>query len=61
MHNLEDGDQVYFREVEGMVELNGTTLHTVKVLNPYKFSIGDTRGHGKYNKNGIATQVLRKK
>ena len=56
MHNLEDGDKVRFAEVEGMSELNEGT-HTVKVLSPYKFSIGDTRSFEAYTRNGSACQV----
>ena len=34
MHNLEDGDRVTFREVEGMTQLNDAQF-TVKVETPY--------------------------
>lgn len=40
-HGLQTGQSVVFREVNGMVELNGT-IREVSVLSPHSFSIGDT-------------------
>lgn len=40
-HGLQTGQSVVFREVNGMVELNGT-VQQVSVLSPYSFAIGDT-------------------
>uniref|UniRef100_A0A667Y6N1 Ubiquitin like modifier activating enzyme 6 n=1 Tax=Myripristis murdjan TaxID=586833 RepID=A0A667Y6N1_9TELE len=40
-HGLQTGDRVLFREVNGMVELNGTAWE-VSVLSPHSFAIGDT-------------------
>ncbi|XP_071359280.1 ubiquitin-like modifier-activating enzyme 6 [Trachinotus anak] len=40
-HGLQTGQSVVFREVNGMVELNGTARQ-VSVLSPYSFAIGDT-------------------
>eukprot|EP00041_Stephanoeca_diplocostata_P036480 m.1334633 g.1334633 ORF g.1334633 m.1334633 type:complete len:1101 (-) comp24875_c1_seq8:1780-5082(-) len=64
MHGLEDGDSVFFREVQGMDGINSSAsspvLHKVKVITPYKFAIGDTTSFGTYVTGGIATQVVRK-
>jgi len=56
-HGLEDGDYVTFSEIEGMTELNGCKPVKIKVLGPYTFKIGDTRGFTAYKKGGICTQV----
>ncbi|XP_061762844.1 ubiquitin-like modifier-activating enzyme 6 isoform X1 [Nerophis ophidion] len=40
-HGLQTGQSVVFREVHGMVELNGTA-RPVTVLSPHSFTIGDT-------------------
>jgi ubiquitin-activating enzyme E1 len=56
-HGLEDGDFVTFREVQGMVELNGCEPRKVAVKGPYTFSIGDTSGLSEYKRGGIFTQV----
>eukprot|EP00124_Ichthyophonus_hoferi_P001728 Ihof_evm11s98 gene=Ihof_evmTU11s98 len=56
-HGLEDGDYVTFMEVKGMVELNNCAPISIKVLGPYTFSIGDTRGFQPYVSGGIAKQV----
>uniref|UniRef100_A0A8C2W878 Ubiquitin-like modifier-activating enzyme 6 n=1 Tax=Cyclopterus lumpus TaxID=8103 RepID=A0A8C2W878_CYCLU len=40
-HGLQTGQSVVFREVNGMVEVNGT-VRPVSVLSPYSFAIGDT-------------------
>lgn len=57
-HSLEDGDVVRFREVRGMVELNGAdVLRPVKVLSPFTFSIGDTSQLSAYETGGVFEQV----
>merc|ERR550532_2758693 len=56
-HGFEDGDFVTFSEVEGMTELNGCKPMKIKVLGPYTFKIGDTRGFTAYKRGGICTQV----
>jgi ubiquitin-activating enzyme E1 len=55
-HGFSDDDYVQFREVEGMTELNDQKFK-IKVLNPYAFTIGDTRNFGVYTGQGIAEQV----
>ncbi|EAY11536.1 ubiquitin-activating enzyme E1 family protein [Trichomonas vaginalis G3] len=50
-HGLYEGDTVKFEEVEGMEEVNDK-LFTVKPINPYKFSIGDTSGFHPYKNTG---------
>ncbi|KAI8793388.1 ubiquitin-like modifier-activating enzyme 6 isoform X1 [Biomphalaria glabrata] len=57
-HGLENGDVVTFREVRGMTAVNGQQF-TVKVINPYTFSICDTSGPNfePYVDGGIFTQV----
>lgn len=40
-HGLQTGQSVIFKEVNGMVELNGTSRQ-VSVLSPHSFAIGDT-------------------
>ncbi|XP_061426890.1 ubiquitin-like modifier-activating enzyme 6 [Lethenteron reissneri] len=55
-HGLETGDRLTFKEVHGMTSLNGCT-HTVTVLSPYMFSIGDTSGLPAYLHGGMAKQV----
>lgn len=61
MHGLEDGDRVEFKEVAGMVELNDT-IHEIKVVDPYKFTIGDTRGMSEYTgPSGRACQLVRRR
>uniref|UniRef100_A0A3Q3W5P7 Ubiquitin-like modifier-activating enzyme 6 n=1 Tax=Mola mola TaxID=94237 RepID=A0A3Q3W5P7_MOLML len=39
-HGLQTGQSVVFREVKGMVELNGTAKHVS--ISPHSFTIGDT-------------------
>lgn len=56
---FEDGDEVQFSEVGGM-DLNGT-IHKVKTLGPYTFTIGDTSSLGAYTTGGYATQVKKPK
>uniref|UniRef100_A0AAZ3Q6C4 Ubiquitin-activating enzyme E1 C-terminal domain-containing protein n=1 Tax=Oncorhynchus tshawytscha TaxID=74940 RepID=A0AAZ3Q6C4_ONCTS len=51
-HGLQTGQSVLFREVNGMVTLNGTARQ-VTVLSPYSFAVGDTSclqpyAHGGY-------------
>ncbi|CAI9550144.1 unnamed protein product [Staurois parvus] len=55
-HNLECGQYVTFREVNGMAALNGST-HQVSVTSPYSFSIGDTSSMEPYQHGGIAMQI----
>ncbi|XP_059175412.1 ubiquitin-like modifier-activating enzyme 6 [Physella acuta] len=57
-HGLETGDIVTFREVQGMTKLNGQQF-TVKEVNSFSFSIGDTTGpeYEPYEQGGIFTQV----
>ena len=55
-HGFSDDDYVQFREVEGMTELNDQKFK-IKVLNPFAFTIGDTRQLGTYTGQGIAEQV----
>jgi ubiquitin-activating enzyme E1 len=38
-HKFQDGDQVQFREVEGMVELNSLPPTTVEVIDGYNFKL----------------------
>jgi molybdopterin/thiamine biosynthesis adenylyltransferase len=66
-HKFEDGDECAFTLIEGMKLKQGEkhedpdlksdgindTIHKVKVISPYKFSIGDTRKYEKYEGNGI--------
>lgn len=56
-HGLEDGDFVTFTEVRGMTELNNCVPKEVHILDPYSFSIGDTRSFTEYKRGGIFTQV----
>ncbi|XP_071498868.1 ubiquitin-like modifier-activating enzyme 6 [Diadema antillarum] len=57
-HGLESGDFVTFKEVKGMTVLNGSQQE-VKVISPYKFSIGDTSGgdFSPYETGGIAIEL----
>lgn len=68
-HKYEDGDEVVFKEIEGMelkegekpdmpglTSLNGE-IHKVTVINPTSFYIGDTRKYTEYKRNGIAKQL----
>ena len=60
-HGLETGDQVAFREINGMTQLNGKT-YKVEVLTPYKFSINcDTSSDEfhRYLHGGTATESKR--
>ena len=55
-HRFTTGDHVTFSEVQGMEELNGKTFE-IKVVSPYSFAIGDTRGFSDYKREGVAIQV----
>ncbi|TDH16143.1 hypothetical protein EPR50_G00016820 [Perca flavescens] len=55
-HGLQTGQSVVFREVNGMVEVNGTT-QPVSVLSPYSFSIGDTSQLQPYAHGGFFVMV----
>ncbi|XP_039269540.2 ubiquitin-like modifier-activating enzyme 6 [Styela clava] len=59
LHGLEDGDSVSFSEVEGMVELNGQTRE-VRVVSPYKFTIGDTSDYSQYKGGGLVKEKTKK-
>mgnify|MGYP001224815543 CR=1 FL=1 len=60
-HGLEDGDYVTFSEVVGMNELNACDPRPVRVMGPYTFTIGDTRGLGNYERGGYMHQVKQKR
>lgn len=59
-HKFEDGDEVIITGVDGMKAKEGQgksineTIHKVKVLTPYSFKIGSTKGFDVYERNGIA-------
>ncbi|XP_042341101.1 ubiquitin-like modifier-activating enzyme 6 [Plectropomus leopardus] len=55
-HGLQTGQSVVFREVNGMVEVNGTTRQ-VSVLSPYSFAIGDTSQLQPYAHGGFFVLV----
>ncbi|XP_077131089.1 ubiquitin-like modifier-activating enzyme 6 [Ranitomeya variabilis] len=55
-HNLESGQFMTFREVNGMTSLNGST-HQITVTSPYSFSIGDTSDMDPYEHGGLAVQI----
>lgn len=55
---FEDGDEVIFSEIKGMVELNDGKPRKIKLLGPYAFSIeDDTTKYSPYKSGGYATQV----
>lgn len=58
-HDLEDGDHVEFREVQGMVELNGH-VRRIKTIDQHSFSIGDTSTLTAHVRGGIGRQLHRK-
>lgn len=51
-HGLQTGQSIVFREINGMVELNGTSRQ-VSVLSPNSFAIGDTSGLQPYAHGGF--------
>uniref|UniRef100_A0A3Q3RH31 E1 ubiquitin-activating enzyme n=1 Tax=Mastacembelus armatus TaxID=205130 RepID=A0A3Q3RH31_9TELE len=55
-HGLQTGQSVVFREVNGMVELNGTARQ-VSVLSPHSFAIGDTAQLQPYAHGGFFVLV----
>ncbi|XP_019732172.1 ubiquitin-like modifier-activating enzyme 6 isoform X2 [Hippocampus comes] len=55
-HGLQTGQSVVFREVNGMVELNGTARQ-VSVLSPHSFAIGDTSHLQAYAHGGFFVLV----
>lgn len=59
-HNLQTGDVITFKEVQGMVEVNGREF-TIKELGPFAFSIGDTTEFSQYLRGGIVTEVKKPK
>lgn len=56
-HNLSDDDFVTFSEVKGMTELNNCAPKKVRVVNNYKFNIGDCSSFSDYIEGGIVKQV----
>lgn len=58
-HGLSSGDCVEFEEIQGMIELNHTTAHTINVISPYSFSIGDTTEYHPYTGNGGYFQQIK--
>ncbi|XP_061687020.1 ubiquitin-like modifier-activating enzyme 6 isoform X2 [Syngnathoides biaculeatus] len=55
-HGLQTGQSVVFREVNGMVELNGSS-RKVSVLSPHSFAIGDTSHFQEYAHGGFFVLV----
>lgn len=55
-HGLQTGQSVVFREVGGMVELNGTSRQ-VSVLSSHSFAIGDTSQLQSYTHGGFFVMV----
>ncbi|XP_029287138.1 ubiquitin-like modifier-activating enzyme 6 [Cottoperca gobio] len=55
-HGLQTGQSVVFREVNGMVEVNGTA-RPVSVLSPHSFGIGDTSHLQPYAHGGFFVLV----
>ncbi|XP_039880286.1 ubiquitin-like modifier-activating enzyme 6 isoform X1 [Simochromis diagramma] len=55
-HGLQTGQSVVFREVGGMVELNGTSRQ-VSVLSSHSFAIGDTSQLQPYTHGGFFVMV----
>ncbi|XP_043971300.1 ubiquitin-like modifier-activating enzyme 6 [Gambusia affinis] len=55
-HGLQTGHSVIFREVHGMVALNGT-VRQVTVLSPHSFEIGDTSQLQPYAHGGFFVMV----
>lgn len=58
-HGFHDGDHVFFREVQGMVELNDSSKHyKITVTGPFGFKIHCDPSHlSDYLREGIVTQV----
>lgn len=56
-HGFQDGDWVTFREVQGMVELNGSKPRQIKVTGPHSFTIENCKGYTAYLREGIVSQV----
>lgn len=57
-HDFQTGDRVVFENVDGMPELcSPKSSFEVKVLSPFKFTVGDTRGFGWKGFGGRAVQV----
>ncbi|XP_034543207.1 ubiquitin-like modifier-activating enzyme 6 [Notolabrus celidotus] len=55
-HGLQTGQSVVFREINGMVELNGT-VRQVSVISSHSFAIGDTSGLQPYAHGGFFVMV----
>ena len=47
--------------MEVAAEFNFVGQFTVSVINPFEFSIGDTRGFGSYTGGGVVCQLARRK
>ncbi|GAM28031.1 hypothetical protein SAMD00019534_112070 [Acytostelium subglobosum LB1] len=58
---LQDGDYVTFKEINGMNQLNDLPPQKIKVISPYTFSIGDTSAFGVYTNGGYVTEVKQPK
>eukprot|EP00831_Metopus_contortus_P017449 TRINITY_DN1735_c0_g1_i1.p1 TRINITY_DN1735_c0_g1~~TRINITY_DN1735_c0_g1_i1.p1 ORF type:complete len:737 (-),score=115.62 TRINITY_DN1735_c0_g1_i1:992-3202(-) len=56
-HNLNDGDYVKFRDVEGMTELNSADPMQVEVIDKHSFKIGDTSKFSEYTKGGVVENI----
>jgi len=60
-HDLETGDTVIIKDVEGMIDqqgksINGTTF-VIKVVNPFEFRISSTKEYSSYVRNGTAKLI----
>ncbi|EGG23006.1 ubiquitin activating enzyme E1 [Cavenderia fasciculata] len=58
---LQDGDTVSFKEINGMSQLNDLPPQKIKVISPFTFSIGDTTSFGQYTSGGYVTEVKQPK
>ncbi|EFA76257.1 ubiquitin activating enzyme E1 [Heterostelium album PN500] len=58
---LQDGDFITFKEINGMTQLNDLPPQKIKVISPYTFSIGDTSAFGLYTNGGYVTEVKQPK
>ena len=55
--DLETGDYVVFKDVEGMVELNNQKPMQVTVKGPYALEVADTTKFSAYSKGGVLQEV----
>ncbi|XP_007953546.1 ubiquitin-like modifier-activating enzyme 7 [Orycteropus afer afer] len=60
IHNFQDGDQVTFSGIEGMVELNGCT-QPIHIQEDRTLKIGDTTTFSRYLRGGTITEVKKPK